>query len=60
MFLGELLASLALMALCLVTPLKPLLYGGQWILWHPTITVCSVQGATMSYNINYQQIACAS
>ncbi|EDT06633.1 hypothetical protein BgramDRAFT_6606 [Paraburkholderia graminis C4D1M] len=42
MFLGELLASLALMALCLVTPLKPLLYGGQWILWHPTITVCSV------------------
>ncbi|MFM0692899.1 septation protein IspZ, partial [Paraburkholderia graminis] len=37
MFVGEPLASMALMALCLVTPLKPLLYGGQWILWHPTI-----------------------
>lgn len=36
-WLGELCASLALMALCLVTPLKPLLYGSRWVLWHPTI-----------------------
>ncbi|WP_274533508.1 septation protein IspZ [Paraburkholderia dilworthii] len=25
------------MALCLLSPLKPLLYGPQWMLWHPTI-----------------------
>jgi len=43
MFLGELLASLAFMALCLVTPLKPLLYGGQWKLasnYHGVLRQC--------------------
>lgn len=35
--LSEFCASAALMMLCLVTPAKPLLYGSEWILWHPTI-----------------------
>jgi intracellular septation protein A len=36
-FLSELCASAALMAFFLVTPLKPLLYGSEWVFWHPTI-----------------------
>ncbi|CAB3662971.1 septation protein IspZ [Trinickia soli] len=36
-WLSEFCASLALMALFLVTPLKPVLYAGRWTLWHPTI-----------------------
>jgi intracellular septation protein A len=35
--LSELCASVALMAVFLVTPLKPVLYDGGWVLWHPTI-----------------------
>lgn len=37
MLLSELCASIALMAFCLVTPLKPVLYGSEWVLWHPSI-----------------------
>ncbi|WP_181885635.1 septation protein IspZ [Trinickia dinghuensis] len=37
MLLSELCASAALMAICLVTPLRPVLYGSEWVLWHPTI-----------------------
>lgn len=36
-WLSNLCASAALMVICLLTPLKSVLYGGQWVLWHPTI-----------------------
>lgn len=35
--LSEIFASMGLMAVFLVTPLKPVLYDGRLVLWHPTI-----------------------